>query len=644
MQAFPKGSSTLKLEVSIIDNPLPDGTLGSIGISVEVRGPNSFPVSILTQPFEMTKTIGIDPLTIRFFRYDNKSKSLHIIPNSGSNVELGFIWAKISRSGIYVAVGLPQDLVIRELLRIMSYQHRYADEYTESNARKITKIAFNSIIQCTEEELEELRRMVTLNDVQTRASLKEDHILRGNSGTILPYPLPGNCTLKEFKERLERVKVPPGGLPEEILFSIYENTEGIVNDSFSVRQNVLGDLPTEELDDRSLLEWSTRLNAPWIPFLCFLGRQNWWTYHHDERLTGVASCSNIRSTTISRFHLNYSLRLDGPITSIPSIVWNKIYVGTANSSMAIDGRGGTLYKIDLGTGMIDATFTFNTPSGGGSRQGFAGIGGSPAVYGNKVYFSGLDGKIYCLDALTLTLIWKTDLRNTDFIHNQPVQNYQGSSHGSEGWSSPLVVKGRVYIGFGEGESNPRAGTTEKPNFGYVYCLDANTGNVIWLFCTNQISMGVENSPNVIPPSNLTGSPPSPFIAAVHDPPNRGASPWSSCCYNNILNRIYIGTGNSITDDPLPDPKYASGVLSLDASTGQFKGFFQPSPSSSYRPSDLDVDVPAGPMLFDRGRTRILAIGSKNGTFFLLDSATMTELGHRHTPPVPFYWQSISKCR
>ena len=44
---------------------------------------------------------------------------------------------------------------------------------------------------------------------------------------------------------------------------------------------------------------------------------------------------------------------------------------------------------------------------------------------------------------------------------------------------------------------------------------------------------------------------------------------------------------------------------------------------------MDVDVPAGPMLFRREGKYVLGIGSKNGSFFLLDPDTMGLLTQRH---------------
>jgi outer membrane protein assembly factor BamB len=284
---------------------------------------------------------------------------------------------------------------------------------------------------------------------------------------------------------------------------------------------------------------------------------------------------------------------------------------------------GTLYRIDLATGAKEDQFSF---SGVGSRQGYAGVGGSPAVVGGRVYFSALTGKLYCLDASSFALQWVTDLRHTDLAHNQPVEH--GGAAKSEGWSSPLVANGRVYVGFGEGEDPDGVAA----RYGFVYCLDAASGNVVWLFCTNHFGGG-DNNPNVIPPATFSGVPPAPFTKAANNPVNTGAAPWSSAAYDAGLDRIYIGTGNAKPDDPLPDPKYASGMLSLDASTGEFKKFFQPAKSDNYRPNfDMDVDVPGGPTVFSRNGQRVVGIGTKGGSYFVLNAASLAVLQRRQLLP------------
>jgi outer membrane protein assembly factor BamB len=350
--------------------------------------------------------------------------------------------------------------------------------------------------------------------------------------------------------------------------------------------------------------------------------RNWPMLHHDGQHTGLATCSDITSSTVGNLVLvTDPVHLEGSVLSVPSIVDGKIYVGTSTPG------GGTMYRVDLASGAVEHQFSFATPAGQLSEQGEGGIGCSPAVTGGRVYFSCLDGKVRCLDANTFQPIWVVDLRSTDPAHNQPVTNLGAADARAEGWSSPLVVNNRVYVGFGEGEGDPAA-------FGFVYCLDANSGNVIWLFCTNQFVAGVDNLPNVVPASTVGGAIPAGFngFNVQADPPSRGASVWSSCAYHAGLNRIFVGTGNGDPDMPLPNPGYSSGILSLDATTGALQGFFQMAPNDSYRIDDLDTDVPCAPMLFRRGAQDVVTFGGKNGAAFLLDPANFNVLARRQLLP------------
>ena len=173
-----------------------------------------------------------------------------------------------------------------------------------------------------------------------------------------------------------------------------------------------------------------------------------------------------------------------------------------------------------------------------------GVGGSPAVVGNRVYFTSVHGRVYCLDTTTMTSgrrplapLWVTDLKHPDLPHNQPLDNRDADC-----WSGPLMVRDRVYVGCGEGETPDASG--------FVYCLDADSGDVVWLFCTNQFQGGVDNQLNVVPDTLVP--PPGtlpPGFTSFAVPANwvRGASVWSSLAYYETLDRVYVGTG-----DPSPD--------------------------------------------------------------------------------------------
>ncbi len=353
--------------------------------------------------------------------------------------------------------------------------------------------------------------------------------------------------------------------------------------------------------------------------------QDWWMFHANEEHTGhAAGFSGIVSNNVSGMRLHKHVAVDFNIISIPTIVGGKVYVGTTSA-----GTGGSLYRIDLASGAIEKQF--KVPFAGGGVWG-SGIGGSPAVVGGHVYFASLEGKVYCLNASTFVPVWTTptDLRHPDPSHHQPVDN---SNPAVGCWPSPLVVKGNVYVGVGLGEDGPPPGAA----FGFIYCLDAATGNVKWLFCTNKFGDVTNNSPNDIPHSLLNYLPPNtppppPFTRHASDPPSRGASVWSPAAYDSVTNCVIFGTGNPNPDGPLPNAPYSSGVLALNADTGAWHGFWQPTAADSYRPTDDDVDVPSGPTVFSRGTDRVVGVGSKNGYYVLLDPHTMTKRGGKQLLP------------
>lgn len=354
------------------------------------------------------------------------------------------------------------------------------------------------------------------------------------------------------------------------------------------------------------------------------GSSGWWMYHGDPQHTGFVSDSPINASNAGKLKVWKELQLGGPVLSTPAVVDGYAYVGIANAQGAVGSNGGAFYKIELATGAIAATFHWDIPASEGDSHGFCGMGSTPAVVshgdqtGGRVYFVAFNAKLYCLDQESFTAVWITDMRYADPVHNQPATNTLGMAAGNPpvaGWSSPVVVGDRIYLGIGEGE-NPEA-------YSFVYCLDTATGNVVWLFCTNPLLEGQDNKPNELPSLVVRGTPPPGFTVVNSTPVTLGCSVWGGIAYDAGLNRLYCPTGNPVPDGPLPCPGYSNGVLVLDAAKGDFVGFVQFPPESSYRPSDLDVDVGGAPTLFtnEQGR-RLVAVGCKNGGFMTLDAKTL----------------------
>jgi outer membrane protein assembly factor BamB len=616
-----------QLKIRTVDNPLPNSTLGIASQTIQVSGPEEFQLTPLVIPFDVAEVTGIDLSTVRVFRLDEANKKFKPVWNSGVNPALSYFWANICRPGTYVAIGAPRDILLREALRQFSLARDEFDGCGNEKRQEILQRAFRVFLDAPADVVEELRDFLTRMEIQTGPGLETlgPHELRlGKGGHPLPFPLPQDADLQTLTRRLTTLDIAADGLPEEELLRPRDLHRDVppwdVSGPFQSWNGV------EDFHVEKLRIWDVVGDLRFIDVvLPWLRSKDWWMHQHDVRHSGVASGgSNIDSSSAGRLYRQSAVAVDGPVITKPAIVDGKIYIGSGNTG----GGGGTLYKIDLGTGTIENTFA----TSGTAFYSWRGIGGSPTVLNNRVYISTVYGKIYCLDATTFTQLWMTDLKNASQSQNQPINNPDGDS-----WSGPLVVNNRVYVSGGEGESpNP---------FGFVFCLDATNGHVIWIFCTNKFvnpdSAGSENQPNVIPASAAVSNPLPAWATSAGfslrtgpaDPPHKGASPWSSCAYDSVFNRVFVCTGNSRPDNPLPDERYASGLLSLDATTGQFRGFFQPLQSDSYWPGDFDVDVPCSPTVYTRsGGQRVVCFGSKNGSFFILDADTLAVVARRQLLP------------
>ena len=657
-----------KLKLERVESPAARASLGDTGLAVRVTGPGRFDTALLIHPYDARALTGIEPSSVRFFRCDAKGRSFQPLWNSGVNTAQSFVWSKIQSPGVYVAIGLPRDRLLEAVLQVMADQRRYADTDDPKVMRAITESALALLMEAPEQDLELLRQHAANVEFQTTVKpIPPQELRMGRGGHLLGFALPQDASLKELKVRLAKMEIPPEGLPEEQLFFRPElggegapwafggglpsplppggtplppggsplPGEGGLPRGWEPGDDLCPPLPSHwphpfrpfPIDWPRPFPWP----IPWPPRpFCRWFSRNWWMYHHDSRHTGVASgCSKIRSTSVGGMILSHTATLSGTVVSIPTIVNGKIYVGTANRPGT--GPGGAMYRIDLASGAIEAQFDVERRS----PAYYQGVGGSPAVLGGRLYFTGVPGWVYCLDASTFVCLWRTDLRNADPAHLQPVNNNLGSGNRADSWSSPLVVNGRVYIGCGEGE--------DPKTYGFVYCLDANTGSVIWLYCTSKFinpgAPGMENNPNVIPTEVAVSNPLPPWAVAAGfsigpNPSEAGSSVWSSCAYDAGLNRVYVGTGNSAysTGTAQPDERYGSGLLSLDATNGAFKGFHQSSSADSYRPEDADIDVCGSPTVFTRAGKTVVGYGSKNGCYFVLDADTLAEVAKRQLLP------------
>lgn len=364
-------------------------------------------------------------------------------------------------------------------------------------------------------------------------------------------------------------------------------------------------------------------------------KNDWHKYHGDDANSGYVVDSDINSDTAARLKVYDALPVNGPILSVPAIVDNFVYFGIANSHKVIGTNGGSFYKYDIQQKKIVNEFNWVIKPDEADTHGFTGMGTTPAIdeANDRLYFSAFDGKAYCLRMSDLSCVWVTDLRNADPDKGQPVTNDANGGPVAAGWSSPTFVGDKVYVGIGEGE-NPYL-------YSFMFCLDAPTGNVNWIFCTCPFEEGKDNPVNMLPAQVVQQPlpPSSKFSVYTGSVVTRGCSPWSSPAYDEGTGNLYFCTGNPVPDGNLPSAQWSNGLMALNAETGDFVNFFQALPESMYRETDVDVDVGGSPMLFDyhvnsSETVRAVGFGCKDGGFFILHADTFELIKWRQL--LPYY--------
>lgn len=207
-----------KTNLEYTDNPQLNGTLGYFGVSTEIKTTEApFPFTLLIIPYSINMIKGIDPISIRLFRWNENSKFLIPIWNSGVNEGHNFIWAKIRQPGIFVAIGLPSDPLLRSAIKHMAIERLYFGSDNQDENDAITKQSLKDFMNLDEDQLNKKRWDPILNTQLYGSTPKRYEIIRGKEGRIITYCLPRE-SLNDLRKRINDLKTPINGLPEEALF------------------------------------------------------------------------------------------------------------------------------------------------------------------------------------------------------------------------------------------------------------------------------------------------------------------------------------------------------------------------------------------------------------------------------------------
>ena len=219
-----------------------------------------------------------------------------------------------------------------------------------------------------------------------------------------------------------------------------------------------------------------------------------------------------------------------------------------------------------------------------------------AIWGGKVFFGTLDGRLVALDAATGKLIWEKLTIDRKFRYSIT--------------GAPRVVKGKVIIGNGGAEFAVR---------GYVSAYDADTGEMAWRFYT------------------VPGDPTKPFESPALAKAAKtwsgdwwkyggGGTVWDAIVYDPELDLLFIGVGNGGPWNPrIRSPRggdnlFTCSIVALRPETGEYVWHYQETPDDAWD-YDSDEQIILADLTIDGQPRKVLMHAPKNGIFYLIDRGT-----------------------
>lgn len=311
-------------------------------------------------------------------------------------------------------------------------------------------------------------------------------------------------------------------------------------------------------------------------------------YGHDPMHT-FSTTSGVTTSNVANLAVAWQFATGDAVSATPTVVGGTVYVGSWDGYFyALDAASGKLawkLQVDcqpailpipkqcLAPGQMEPDRT-NTDGGI--------ITSTATVTGGRVYF-GSGRTVYCVDAASGKVVWK------HVVCGNPDDPQCASDmmDPNEIWSSPAMVDGKIIVGTSvDGAMGYRGG---------IVALDQSSGAQLWRL---EIDPKLDASGNPLP----TGG------------QNRGCGDvWSSGAVDTDDGLVVFGTADC---QSAATPPYHEAVLGIDYATGQVKWAYRPNMNTNM----CDFDFGASANLMTLGGKRMLGIGSKDGTYYVLDTS------------------------
>ena len=331
--------------------------------------------------------------------------------------------------------------------------------------------------------------------------------------------------------------------------------------------------------------------------------ENWLTGGRDFGKSHYSPLANIDHETVGRlgFAWEYKTGTTRGLEATPIVV---------DGVMFTSGVEGRVYALDAKSGAEIWSFDPHVDGQTHRKACCDAVNRGVAVWQGKVYVAALDGRLFCLDAATGAVVWSAD------TIIDKVRAYTSTG-------APEVAGNVVVIGNGGAEYDAR---------GYVSAYDLQTGQLTWRFF-------------IVPgdPAKPYENPELEMAAKTWDPHSRwdvggGGTAWDAMVYDPQLDLLYVGTGNAALYNQAErspsrgDNLFLTSILALNPHTGRLVWHYQEVPGDMWdftatQPmilSDLTID----------GRTRkVLMQAPKDGFFYVLDRKTGELLSAKNYAPV-----------
>lgn len=103
-----------------VESPTGRATFGSTDLFMNIQSKHAFSAATLRFMLDRKSVSHLDTDTILVARWDEQARRFRVIPQSGYNAGLKHAFARITRPGIYTAIGIPKDPRIRTTLQLMA--------------------------------------------------------------------------------------------------------------------------------------------------------------------------------------------------------------------------------------------------------------------------------------------------------------------------------------------------------------------------------------------------------------------------------------------------------------------------------------------------------------------------------------------